>query len=220
MGAKIEFYFLVSGENRAILEACSEVLRNQEWTYNHHVRGEYTFWLDGPIWMLGESRTIREDERTAGSDNLNLVLNELVDGFSPSVVLGSKWFGEPLSAVLGIVEGESIWKQLSFSVDWYKAFGRLNTKIKAAAAERLKTLFAELARRTQVFYGLGGIELMGIADEPESIDESNLLTDIMFFSRTMIGARTIEISRQEYFVQKDLGGSYLICCKERFLEHD
>lgn len=219
MGAKIEFYFLVKGDTEAILETCSKVLRKQEWTYNHHVQGEYTVWLDGPIWMLGKSRTIREDERAIGSGTLNPVLTKLTDGFSPSVVLGTAWFEEPLPAVLGIAEGEGAWKQLTFSVDWHEAFGRLTTKEKRTASEKFKTLFAELARRTQAYYGLGGIELVGIEAEPKLIDESSLVADFIFFSRTMVEDRTIQIGRQEYFVQDEVDGSVLLFRKDRFLEH-
>ena len=53
MGAKIEFRFLVNGKIEEVLMKAYGALLQCNWRYNGCVLGEYSYWLDGPIWLLG-----------------------------------------------------------------------------------------------------------------------------------------------------------------------
>lgn len=68
---------------------------------------------------------------------------------------------------------------------------------------------------TNIYFN--NVEDMGIADQPESIDENSLIADLMFFSQKMLEYRTIEVSGNEFFIEKDLDGSAFLYRKENFL---
>lgn len=169
MGAKIEFYFLSEANTSDILEYATRTLLEKGWSYNVVIKGQYTYWLDGPIYEFGDSKTVIEQSSLGDSSALSDVVFEVSKHYSPSIYFGIQWFSRSISAALSVIEAADNWKWLLFTFDRFESLDALPVALKEDAKEQIFNLFTELAQSIKPFYGIGGTELYVPANRPEEL---------------------------------------------------
>jgi len=179
MGAKIEFVYLSNRSNRDILTSVLGSLSPIGWTFNHSNEGEYTYWSDGPIWMLGDSKTFKIRENNAYAS----IIDDLASHFSPSITLGSDWFGKTVRARLSVIENRNEWKEVKFSVDRYDILDSYDTNQKDEIILCLCSIFTNIVSSLVPYYGVGATEVGGVVESPgDLVVEEDHLGDVNYFS--------------------------------------
>ena len=179
MGAKIEFVYLSDRNNKDILTAVLDSLSLIGWKYNHLGEGEYTYWVDGPIWMFGDSKTFYAKE----NKEYDTIIHDLASHFSPSITLGADWFGKTVEARLSIIENHNEWKEVKFSVDRYDALDSYDVNQKNEIIVSLCNIFTDIVSSLMPYYGFGATEVDGIVESPEDlVVEEDHLGDMNYFA--------------------------------------
>lgn len=196
MGAKIEFCYLSDNSNKSILLNVIKVLYDIGWTYNKHVKGEYTYWIDAPIWNFGDSKTYIEPDF---SDELNFeyiekIIEETSDYYSPSIKIGTIWEEKIIAATVSIFENDANWKEVKFSIDRYKTLDSVDFSSKGIIENKLKQLFLGIGLGLKPYYGIGATEVYGLVSSPDMlIPNYCTLGDLNYFSK---------ISTEKYDLEK------------------
>lgn len=179
MGAKIQFVFLSNRNNRDILRAVLDSLYKIGWTFNHSNEGEYTYWIDGPVWMFGDSKTLYAKE----NKEYESIINDLASHFSPSITLGADWFRKTVEARLSIIEKHNEWKEVMFSVDRYDVLDSYGTKQRDKIILLLCNIFTNIVSSLIPYYGFGATEVAGVVESAEDlVVEEDHLGDMNYFS--------------------------------------
>lgn len=175
MSAKLELLYLLNMNKVDILSMACRVMENHGIVYNYYEPGEYTWWLDGPIWEFGKSYTYIEP--TIGNkDKLYHIIQKCEQVYSPNIKLNSYLFEKIVTIHVSIIEKETQWIELAIYFD-IENLHNLNS-ISRYSKENLfvKRLFYDIAQQLQPCYAVCGIEMLGLVDSPDKviIAEKNL----------------------------------------------
>lgn len=175
MAAKLELLYLLNINKVDILSMACRVMEKHGIVYNFYEPGEYTWWIDGPIWEFGKSYTYIEP-KMGNKNNLYHIIQKCEQMYSPNIKLNACLSGKIVTFHVSIIEKETRWIELAIYFD-IENFYDLNT-LAMYLKENLfvKTLFYDIAQQLQPCYAVCGIEMLGLVDSPEKviISEKNL----------------------------------------------
>lgn len=221
MGAKIEICFLTDKNNRDILVDILNVLFDVGINYNGYVRGEYSYWIDGPIWKFGESITVTEENRNEfkGLREINTIINVLSSNFSPTITLGANWFDKAITFILSIYESEKDWREVKISVDRYEVFDSLNSIEREKAITKLREIFYKLALSLKPHYGITATEIIGLVASPEELQiDNHSLGDFNYFDSSLVFKVKLDDFISDYVIDNLLDGCVFLYKREGILE--
>ncbi len=213
MGAKIEICYLSYDNIKEILSNLINVLFQSGVSYNENIQGEYTYWIDSPIWNFGDSNTISEKCGNIYKtlDDMNDIINLLSNNYSPTLKFGIKLFEREIALVVSVCEGEGNWKEVKISIDRYEAYDSLSEINKEKIVIYLIKLFNKLALYLKPYYGICATELMGLAPSPEKLCiEKDTLGDLNYFSNDLVSKINLKIYENEYKIKKLTDGSVIL----------
>ncbi|WP_371379034.1 hypothetical protein [Sporomusa aerivorans] len=160
--------------------------------------GEYTYWVDGPIWMFGDSRTFYAKE----NKEYESIINDLASHFSPSITLGADWFGKTVEARLSIIENHNEWKEVKFSVDRYDVLDSYDTNQRDEIILCLCNIFTNIVSGLMPYYGCGAAEVYGVVESPEVlVVEENNLGDMNYFSNEAAKQLDLQKFKQTFKIE-------------------
>ncbi len=198
MGDKIEFVYLSNRSNRDTLTAVLGSLSQIGWTFNHSNEGEYTYWIDGPIWMFGDSKTFNIRENNAYAS----IINDLASHFSPSITLGADWFGKTVRARLSVIENHNEWKEVKFSVDRYDVLDSFDANQREEIISCLCNVFTNIVSSLMPYYGVAATETVGVVESPKALKVAkNILGDINYFCNEVVKELDFEEFEQTYKIE-------------------
>lgn len=198
MADKLEFVYLSNRSNRDILTTVLGSLNEIGWSFNHSNEDEYTYWIDGPIWVFGDSKTfkIRKDKTYEN------IIDDLARHFSPSITLGANWFGKDVRARLSVIETHNEWKEVKFSVDRYDVLDSYDANQRGKIISCLCNLFSNIVLSLMPYYGVVATEIMGVVESPEAlIVEAEMLGDINYFCNEVAKKNDFEAFEQTYKIE-------------------
>lgn len=221
MGAKIEICFLTNKNNRDVLIDILNELFNVGINYNGYVHGEYSYWIDGPIWKFGESITVTEEKLNKIKElrEINTIINVLSSGFSPTITLGAKWFDKTITFILSIYESEKDWREVKISVDRYEVFDSLDIMRRKKSINKLREIFYKVALSIKPHYGVAATEIMGlVASSDELLIDNNSLGDFNYFDSSLLSKVKLEDVLSDYDIFKLPDGCVFLYRREGILE--
>lgn len=221
MGAKIEIYFLTNKNNSDVLVDILHELFNVGINYNGYVRGEYSYWIDGPIWEFGESITVTEEKLNEFKElrEINSIINVLSIGFSPTITLGAKWFDKTITFILSIYESEKDWREVKISVDRYEVFDSVDIMRRENTINKLSEIFYKVALSIKPHYGVAATEIMGLVASPdELLIDNNSLGDFNYFDSSLLSKVKLENVISDYNIFKLPDGCVFLYKREGILE--
>ncbi len=129
--------------------------------------------------MFGNSRTFKNIEKK----EIEQVIETYGKGFSPTIILHSNRFANSMSARVSVIENQSEWKEVSFSVDRYEVLDAANAAIQTEIVVELCSIFTDMVESIKPYYGIGATEIEGLVERPEKLAiGGNMLGDIAYFS--------------------------------------
>lgn len=221
MGAKIEICFLADKNSRDILVNMLNALFDVGINYNEYIRGEYSYWIDGPIWKFGKSITVTEKSSNGFKElrEIDTIINILSSNFSPTITLGANWFDKDVTFILSIYESGKRWREVKISVDRYEVFDSLNSAEREKAIIKLRELFYKSALSLKPYYGIAATEIMGLAASPEELQiDNHSLGDFNYFDRSLVLKVRLEDFINDYVIDDLLDGSAFLYKREGILE--
>lgn len=221
MGAKIEFCFLSDNSNKSILLDIMRVLYNMGWTYNKHVKGEYTYWIDAPIWNFGDSETYIETDFSTkfNYESIEKMIVEISNYYSQSIIIGSSWEGKIIAATISIFENNTNWKEVKFSIDRDNILDSMDFSKKGIIAEKLKKVFLEIGLSINPYYGIGATEISGLVSSPDMlITDYSMLGDLNYLPRTLTEKYDIEKLKTDFNVEVLDDGAWFVYCKDELFK--
>lgn len=223
MGAKLNFCLLTDNNSKDILTKTISILFELGWRYNQFVHGEYSYWIDAPIWCMGESKTLKEEHLCLANQGTKFedIIDELSQHYSPAITLGIEWFGKNSMAMLSICENEGEWKEVKFSFDRYDALDSLDMLLKDEAKIRLTEVFSKIMLEIEPYYGIGATEIMELVESPEKLKiDKETLGDLNYFSKKVVQEINLKEYDEYYIISENLNGGVLLTRKYRLLELD
>lgn len=221
MGAKIEVCFLTNKNSKDIMVNILNELFNVGINYNGYVRGEYSYWIDGPIWEFGESITVTEEKLNVFKEHrdINTIINELSSGFSPTITLGAKWFDKSITFILSIYESEKDWREVKISVDRYEVFDSLTLIEREKAVGKLREIFYKVALSIKPHYGIAATEIMGLEASPDDLlIDNNSLGDFNYFDSSLLFKVKLDDVISDYDIFKLPDGCVFLYKREGIME--
>ncbi|WP_411681645.1 hypothetical protein [Clostridium thailandense] len=221
MGAKIEFCYLSDNSNKSILMDAMKVLYDIGWTYNKHVKGGYTYWIDGPIWNFGDSKTYIETDCSIEMNfqYIEKAIEQISQYYSQAIVIGTSWEGIIIEAIISIFENETNWKEVKFSIDRYNTLDLMNFSQKPIILEKLKKVFLELGLRIKPYYGIGATEVSGLVSSPDMlINDYCALGDLNYFSQVSTEKFDVEKLKMDFNVEVLENGAWFVYCKDELFK--
>lgn len=221
MSEKIEFCYLVEGNNTVLITKIINILRDNGWRYNKYVLGEYTYWVDSPMWNFGNSITIKEKEiwKDDNTNKIEKIVNDISNYYSPSIILGSRWFDKDVEATVSIIENDKIWKEVMFSVDRFEIIDSLSLYDKKDAIIMLCNLFSMIAIQIKPFYGVAATEIMGVVQGSKEFRfDKETLGDTNYFSNQSIKHVNLDELMDEYHCQRYSNNDILLTRKSNLFE--
>lgn len=189
--------------------------------YNEYIQGEYSYWIDGPIWKFGESNTEKEQSSDVykALEEIDSIVNVLSSNFSPTITFGARWFEKPIALILSICEGGDRWKEVKISVDRYEVFDSLNSKEQEKAVVNLRELFYKIALSLKPYYGIAATEIMGLVTSPEQLQIDNyLLGDFNYFDRNLVSIINLSDFENDHVIKNLPDGSAFLFRRQGLLE--
>jgi hypothetical protein len=213
MGAKIEFCYLSNDNIKSILVNLISVMFQSGVRYNENIEGEYTYWIDSPIWNFGDSNTVSEKSGNSFKtlNDMNDIINLLSSNYSPTLTFGTKLFERDIALILSICEGEGRWKEVKISLDRYEAYDSLNEIKKKKILIFLNELFYKIASSLKPYYGICATEIMGLATSPERVFiEKDTLGDFNYFSSELVSKTSLKVYENDYKIQELEDGGVIL----------
>lgn len=213
MGAKIIFSFLSDSNKVEILNSSYSALENSGWEYNKYNLGEYTYWIDAPIWNFGNSVTKKEStlNYTNTKQSVNEIIELLSQYYTPTINIGIKIYDLIVEGILSVFEGEKQWKNVNFSVDREKLIDTIDKNIREESIKILRRTFSELCIKLKPYYGIGATEYTGVENSPNKIPRRILLGDLNYFSLICLEKIELNIDKADYDkINMDNGKSYYL----------
>jgi len=203
MGAKIEFAFLVEGDMYKVLYNLITGLFQSGIKYNKGVQGKYSYWIDGPIWNYGDSRTILEDKETEYDSLFAMkdIMSLLSKYFSPSITFGIMVGLKEFPLALSVFENEGSWKEAVISLDRYEAYDSHNIETRNDMIGRFQDIFKSVALNVSPYYGVCATEIKGLPASPEQLcvnEES--MGDLTYLSSALLSQDEQEEYEKNYDV--------------------
>ena len=209
MGAKFEICYLSDKNNRDILVNTLCALFDVGIKYNEYIHGEYSYWIDCPIWKFGESATVIEQKRKAFKEigEIDSIINVLSSHFSPTITLGAYWFGKAITLILSTCESEEKWNEVKISVDRYEVFDSLKSIEKEKAIVNLREIFNRTALNLKPYYGIAATEMMGLASSAENLQiDNHYLGDFNYFDRSLVLKMQLSDYTNDYVIEELIDG--------------
>ncbi len=221
MGAKIEICYLSDKSNESIIVDTLSALFKLNINYNGFIQGEYSYWIDGPIWKFGESRVIKEQSSGTFKRFIELsnIVNILSSNFSPTITLGACWYKKPLALHLSIYENERDWKEVKISIDRYEAIDSHKIDGQKINIENIQTLFYEIAVKLKPYYGVAATEIMGLVDSPEKLQLDNYaFGDLNYFDKASASRLKLSDLKNDFLLNRLYDGSIFLFRKQGIFE--
>lgn len=213
MGAKIEFAFLINCNNKEVLHNIIFGLFQNEITYNKGVQGKYTYWIDGPIWQLGDSRTILENKETEYDTIFDMkdIICLLSKYFSPSITFGIVVGMKEIPLTLSIFENEGSWKEAVLSLDRYDAYDSQNIETRKNTIGRFQDIFNSVVLNMSPYYGVCATEISGLPASAERlcINEESM-GDLTYLSSALLSQDDREKYEQNYYINTLSNGGHIL----------
>jgi len=189
MGAKFEFSFLVNESNYNILAQTIHALFACGATYNKEVQGKYTYWMDGPIWNYGDSRTISEenDKTYSNPTDMKEIIWVLSKHYSPNIIFGLRIKDRVVPLGVDLFEGEGSWRELGLFLDRQDAYDDYDNQSQREISEIFIKLFKSIVLETRPYYGIWATEIMGLPASPELLNVKEILGgDLTYLSSELL----------------------------------
>lgn len=158
MSLKIDFYFLFN--SKKALVPIDAVLHDKNITFNEDCNGEYSYWLNGPIWTFGESKSVVLSVENNSVSSCQ-ILRDILKYYSPMIKYGLFSNGHVFPVQLSAIEQENTeYVEIGISLD-YGYLCEKNPSERAAACLYLTDLFHRIILIDGCYWGIAGIEIAG-----------------------------------------------------------
>ena len=192
MGLKINFYYLFS-QKKSLIEIDS-IFRINNILFNKYGDGEYSYWIDGPIWKYGDAKNkkyCKKEDRVCSQDLIHSAINY----YSPILKYDVASHGKSYPVILSAIEQEcddSI--EIGVSID--EDFLTDQMVDREQRTLFLKSLFLSIAKLQDCYWGIAGLELAGFnGTVPIGWDQltANDFYDLCFISNQAMSNITLNM---------------------------